>query len=448
MKKRKILATLTTAALLTATAAAMPLTVGAVGNYTSVQGTETSFDKYLVMAEGANVPNVSFRYTLAAGTAQHYSADSQTIAVYPGPSPEKIAFTGNGVTDTDQNDRSFTVSFVPSDSAVLQKDQNTSDYVKNLDAGEKYAKKTVTLDLRQVTFDEPGIYRYIISEDNTSVQGIVYDADLTRVLDVYVTDASDDSGKKLAVSQYVLHANDSTISINGTTYGSDGKVVSGEDKTGEKDGLETSDFKSQGFTNEYTTHDLTFSKKVEGNQASKDKYFAFTVDIGNAVPGTKYAVSYQDDGIDATTDGNADAQISGQPNSATTVITEDIQQPAVLTVDNDGKIRQVFYLQHGQKIAIRGLAEGTVYTITDGKEDYSPSYQTDDENDTTENRLDVASGSGLVNNVTVDFTNTRDGQIPTGVILAVSGPVILGLVVLGAIVFLIVKNKRREAEED
>ena len=48
--------------------------------------------------------------------------------------------------------------------------------------------------------------------------------------------------------------------------------------------------KDKGFTNEYATQDLTFSKTVTGNQGSREKYFQFTVKISNAVAGTKYDV--------------------------------------------------------------------------------------------------------------------------------------------------------------
>ena len=45
--------------------------------------------------------------------------------------------------------------------------------------------------------------------------------------------------------------------------------------------------KDKGFTNEYATQDLTFSKTVTGNQGSREKYSQFTVKISNAVAGTK-----------------------------------------------------------------------------------------------------------------------------------------------------------------
>ena len=67
----------------------------------------------------------------------------------------------------------------------------------------------------------------------------------------------------------------------------------------------------------------------------------------------------------------------------------------------------------------------------------------------TVEKLDVAANSdGISKDVVVDFTNTRDGILPTGVILAAAGPAILAAVVLGGMIILIVKNRKREAEEE
>ena len=452
-------------AMVASMALSMPLGASTAGtNYAAVNGSTTSFDKYLVMDEGSNVPNVSFEYTVTAGTAQNFDASGKTIAVYSGPTPENIVFSGTGITDTTTTDSKFEIGFAQADtsSAVLQANKGASDYVKNLDAGEKYAKKTATLSFANVAFTEPGIYRYVITETVGNAQGVTYDSDSTRILDVYVEDVTPTSGanagvKTLQVSQYILHATESTVTINETTYGSDGQVITG--KTTQTPGVETSDYKSQGFTNEYSSYDITFSKAVTGNQASKDKYFAFTVKIENAVAGTVYDVSYATDSSNYTTDGDADANISANPNNATTCITTAATQPATLTIGSNGTIEQVFYLQHGQKIAIRGLAKGTKYTITEAPEDYTPSaVATAGTDKNTGDATAEGSAITLTNNAMsddyikgnaiVDFTNTRTGTIPTGILLSVAAPAAVGVVVIGGIAYLLIKNKRREAEEE
>ena len=452
MDKKRISAVIASMALTASMMTVFP--ASADYKYEPVAGESTQFDKYLVMDENANVPNVSFEYTIAAGEAKTFSESGRTVAVYPGPTPEKIVITGTGITDEDAEDGKFEIDFTSEDTAKTT--AASDELVKGLDAGEKFAKKTAKLDLSAVQFTEPGIYRYVISETKGTAAGITYDEDLTRVLDVYVEDVTGEEGEpELAVTSYVLHATDAPVALSGT-YGSDGNVIQqAETETEEPVEEETpteapdDDKKSQGFTNEYTSHDLVFSKTVSGNQASKDKYFAFTLTIDGAVPGTVFDVSYEDDSNANTTDGDADKTISANPNNATTVITEAVEQPAKVTADSEGKVTQVFYLQHGQKIAVRGLAEGTKYSIDENEEDYAPSYVTDDTDDTTSAKKDVASNStGIKKDVKIDFTNTRSGNIPTGLLLSIAAPAIIGIITLAGIVFLAYRNRRRESEED
>ena len=76
------------------------------------------------------------------------------------------------------------------------------------------------------------------------------------------------------------------------------------------DGTAVAD-KTTGFVNTYPTQKLTFSKDVAGNQASRDKYFAFTLNITGVTAGNQYTVDLSD----------ADASIAANPNAATTAIT-------------------------------------------------------------------------------------------------------------------------------
>ena len=56
--------------------------------------------------------------------------------------------------------------------------------------------------------------------------------------------------------------------------------------------------------------------------------------------------------------------------------------------------------------------------------------------------------NGLTDNAYATFTNDRSGTIPTGILLSVAAPAGVGAVVIGGIAYLIVKNRRREAEEE
>ena len=325
------------------------------------------------MDKEANVPNASFTYTIEPGTAKTYSVEGKKFEVLAGVGTPSM-------TDEDTTIDGYQLVFKPTD--TLNTTLQTGDQVKDFDANKQgYAKKTSTVDFSGVTFTEPGIYRYVITETGTN-QAVTNDTNDKRYLDVYVTD---DNGE-LKVSGYILHATDSEVGM-GDSQGSDGKQT---------------DNKSQGFTNTYDTSNLTFKKEVSGNQASHDKYFEFTVEIKDAVPGTVYNVDIT--GATATSGGNA-ATIAANANKAN--VTQ-------LTVGADGKVTQKFYLQHGQYITIQGIAKDSTYTVTENKEDYKS------EAAVVEGYKDPTTGTVVSTDLNTSYLNTREGTIPTGVIMTVA----------------------------
>lgn len=380
--KRKIAMAIMAATMIMS---AVPVCAAGTNYGTTIEGTKTTtFDKYLVMDQQANVPNASFTYDVTAGTAKAYDVAGKKFQVLAGVDADKVTMAGVGTTTANR------ITYKQGDTTK----QDKNDLVKNYDKDtEKYAVKTATLDFSQVQFTEPGVYRYILTESGDN-QAITNDADLTRVVDVYVDDASavgEDGtlNKKLKIAGYVLHSNadDAPDVAAGENMGSTGNYVA---------------TKSQGFTNEYDTSDLTFRKEVKGNQASHDKYFEFTVTITGAVEGTVYDV-------DIT---NADAT-SGK-NAAT--ITENTGKENVtsLTVGKGGTVTQKFYLQHGQEVKIQGIAKDTKYDVIENKEDYksTPAGIT--------NYTDAVNGTVVSTDLKTSYLNTRDGVIPTGVIMTVA----------------------------
>lgn len=367
--KRKIAMAIMTATMIMS---AVPV-CAADNSYIGVAGESAKFDKYLVMDKEANVPNASFTYTIEPGTAKTYSVEGKKFEVLAGVGTPSM-------TDKDTTIDGYQLVFKPTD--TLNTTLQTGDQVKDFDANKQgYAKKTSTVDFSGVTFTEPGIYRYVITETGTN-QAVTNDTNDKRYLDVYVTD---DNGE-LKVSGYILHATDSEVGM-GDSQGSDGKQT---------------DNKSQGFTNTYDTSNLTFKKEVSGNQASHDKYFEFTVEIKDAVPGTVYNVDIT--GATATSGGNA-ATIAANANKAN--VTQ-------LTVGADGKVTQKFYLQHGQYITIQGIAKDSTYTVTENKEDYKS------EAAVVEGYKDPTTGTVVSTDLNTSYLNTREGTIPTGVIMTVA----------------------------
>lgn len=426
--KKNLLSKMWMTALMAATAFAgvgTPVLAAAGTNYgATIEGTKTTtFDKFLVMDKQANVPNATFTYAVTAGNAKAYDVAGKKFQVLAGVDSDKITMAGVGAADAAAN----SIVFKQGDGSDTH-DTTKDEYVKNIDAAkQKYALKTATLDFSKVQFTEPGVYRYIITESGTN-QGITNDADLTRVLDVYVNDASADVDgaftKKLTIAGYVLHSNenDEPDVAAGENFGSTGAYT---------------DKKSQGFTNSYDTSDLTLRKQVTGNQASRDKYFEFTLNIDKAQPNTKYDVVIDD--ADATSKANA-ATIDA--NAGQTNVTS-------ITTDGAGKATQKFYLQHGQQITVQGLAKDTTYAVTENTEDYKSTANTaaapvvDTKADTEAAPVD---GTIVSTDLTTGFLNTRDGVIPTGVIMAVAPFAVVTVLGGAGVVTMVMKRNNKEDE--
>lgn len=259
----------------------------------------------------------------------------------------------------------------------------------NPTAGKKYVQKSVSINFPVGTFTKPGVYRFVINETNNSLPGVTYDSNLTRYLDVFVVA---DSNNVLSVDSYVLRDAGTDIGING-------KYTSNPDE------------KSSGYINTLTQYDFDFSKTISGNQGDKNKRFNFTLNITGANPGT-YPIIAND--------------VEGNPTS--------------ITVGANGTAIGEYSLTDGSTVKVIGLNAGAVCNVTEDPVDYTATHSLDD------NSVDSGASSG---NVTLDsdhsvaFTNTRNGIIPTGIIMTIA-PFAIGICVFGAVfIFIICRKKRR-----
>ena len=192
--------------------------------------------------------------------------------------------------------------------------------------------------------------------------------------------------------------------------------------------------KTDGFTNEYSSKDLKVSKEVSGNQASRDKYFEITVTCTDVADADSYVVSIADDNDANTNDGNADA------TSGTTTATIAANQGQTNSTSVTGaqlKAGKKFYLQHGQSIVIRGLSPDASYTVTENAEDYKSAVMS---GKTNSGKIGTVAGDNKM--AEAGFTNTRNGVIPTGILLSATG-----LIVVFGIVFFAIRSKKRYEEE-
>lgn len=383
---KKLMAILMATALIMSIAA---ISASAENTYTPVNGTNTQFNKYLVVDSDTNIPAISFNFTVAPGTA--VAATSSTPAILAGvgtPSIATVTFTNGQATSTE----------APSDLTLA--------------SGKKFAVQTATVDFSGVTFTEPGVYRYVITEqETTGAKAVTYDTQAqtagskVRYLDVYVEDVNN----ALKVSSYVMHE---TTAV----------VVNTDDDS-------KADDKSSSYVNEISTKDLEFGKEVTGNQGSKDKYFLFTLNITNAQANTTYSVDLNS------------AEASPAKTDATKYDT--MTNPSSFTTDGDGKATVTFYLKDGQYIKIPGLPEGYGYTLTEDAEDYASSATISATNGKGGVAYsDPATGSNVAADIKTGFTNDRTGIIPTGVLLTIA-PFAIGILLFGALIIFIIAKRRR-----
>lgn len=225
---------------------------------------------------------------------------------------------------------------------------------------------------------------------------------------MYVTDASDG---KLVVSSYVMHDDENaTQKLKG-------------------------DNKDTNFEHLLTTSDVTLSKKVTGNQGSRDEYFKFTVNIKGADKGTKFIVDLSN--ADVTTKANG-------------VNTETHVNPSLLTAGEDGTLTQDFWIQNGQSIKIQGLGGSTGYTVTEAENAYKTNVAvTGDTTNAAENDIAAVAGKAVTDkavskDTTVAYTNNKKGSVPTGIVMPIAGATSIMLIGGAGVGYFILKNKKRE----
>ena len=380
-------------AIIMVTALIMSIAAISASAYTAVNGDNTlSFNKFLIVDSDARIPAITFEYNIAPGSA---------IAA-TGSSPAIIAGVGTPTIGS--------ATFATGESTFST--AQTGDAV-TLDSGEKYAKKTVTVDFTNVSFNQPGIYRYVITEDmtDTNNKAVSYDTQTTgtagtRYLDVYV----EDNNGVLSVAEYVMHDTAAIPNVSTT-------------------GAPAAD-KSSGFVNEITSHELSFGKEVTGNQGSKDKYFKYTLTISNAQANTTYEVDL------------SNAEAAPVKTDATKYAT--MSNSSTITTGSHGVVTEYFYLKDGQYITIKGLPEGYIYELSEDAEDYTASNGIAAVNNANSTAYSdpVVNTTGVNADIKTGFTNDRAGVIPTGVLLTIA-PFAIGILLFGALIIFIIAKRRR-----
>jgi pilin isopeptide linkage protein len=251
--------------------------------------------------------------------------------------------------------------------------------------------KTATFDFTNVEFAEVGVYRYLVSEDTTdAISAVTYD-DAVYTVDVYVT-ANADGGKD--ISAFVCKKGDSTSKTD---------II---------------------FENTWKTSDLTITKTVTGNAANKNAEFSFNLKI--PAPGEL---------LDLPAGHTVKATIKKGNTSLQTVD---------IVVGEDGTN---FTLKDGQSLYIETLPAGMIYTVTETDAKYTTTVKATVEKDgklvsetqTVNTLVDKKSVSGTISELKgneMDFTNTLEQSVATGLVLSIAPYVVVFLLAAaGAIAF-------------
>ena len=374
--------------------------------YTPVRGdAEHGFKQFLVVDDNARIPAIEFEYSIAPG---------QGIAAAEGRM-EVMAGVGSPTVGKAVYEEADVTSRAPANGVTLNGSQ-------------KYSVKTVNVDFSGVSFSEPGIYRYIITMTSADQQAVDYDVQKgvqatakKRVLDVYVID---DDGT-LKVDSYALHELENEVPAG--SEGGSSSVSAEHEKLADK---------SEGFVNIYATQDLGFGKEVTGNQGSKDKYFTFTLKITNAAPNTTYFADL------SLAEGESGGGIAFRGSRGA-------GDPGEFATDGNGTATVNYHLCDGQYVLVKGLPRGCSYVLTEDKEDYvSAEGISADLSWNGDPFTDPVSGTIASSDIMTGFTNTRNGIVPTGVMMAAAPAA--GVFVLGGAGFaaVLALKRKRDGEDE
>ena len=441
MKNKKIAAAAAALGLAAMSLAAVPMNVGAQ-NYKpedQAQGGTTVIDKYLVLDSLATVPNVNFKFTITPGEALPDGING--IPCYAGKEGAKF------VADEEQNvtvsENTATVGFVSTDSTTPEKSVNTKTVVfktPDNDSDEKFASKSLTVSFEGIKFDEPGIYRYIITEQVPTDGGVSIPKGHELKYTLFVTVEDNDGKLVVANKKYVLQeGTDAPVIIEKNV------TDDSSNPTGEK--VKVNSKKRSGLTNWYTTHDLKFNKLVKGNQGSRDKYFKFTVKLKNpegedaltmtdSRKSDRYIVKGSFDPVPAAnsaTNSGYTTIAEGADSTPMKIANSEELKPMTDGAETHSYITyeqlltgKDFYLHSGQNIEIYGIPEGLGYEVLEYNEDYTPTVEIHsgadlDSSAQANEGHNKVTDSKLTNTARLTFTNTRGGIIPTGILMTVAG---------------------------
>lgn len=362
-------------------------------NAAAVSKTEATVDVILYKRAKVYAPNTTFDFTVTNLTADEAKVTNKGDDLTP---PFKDALKEgikavNDVTITG-GVTAANITFSPTDDANKLNDTSIT--------------KTLKFTLDPSKFTAVGTYRYKVEQTKGAYEGITYDEDNVKYLDVTVA-VDETNGKSYIESAQLISYKSGESKKSGffvNTYGVKNPVTPGTEP--DPDGK---------------VNDLVISKKVTGNFGDRTEKFAFTITISGAKDENYYL-----------------EKLTGDPGiSKQTIISKG--ETVTIKLSND------------ESVKIYGLTEGDTYTIKELEAtDYNTTFKTtvtgSDKAAVDGTGKDVKDGKidagNKLQTQEVAFTNDRT-KTPTGFALSY-GPYALMVVLAGAVAFVLFRKRRAE----
>ena len=345
MKKHRFRKIIT---VLTAIAMVFAMNATAFADYgAGVAGGTTTLNKYLVIDADASVPAIpanTFKFSVAAGSGNATLGDGE-LPVTAGVAPGSVTVTHAAFT-----------------SGQAATNENAKKALGDSTTTKKAAVQPVTVDFSGVAFRAPGVFRYVITEGNTTAPySKVANKDKITV-DVYVeNDPAATATNGLKITKYAAYRGEVTANPK--------KVGGDAGNAGEK-----ADF----FSNQLATCDLKVTKDIQGNQANLDDKFGFTIKLYGVGSGNEVNVK------SSTGEGAATKYVADASGDVTITVT----------------------LGDDKYIELTGIPAGVEYTIEETQANQN-GYVTTGE---------IKNKKVLSSNTEETVLNTKQGNIPTGII--------------------------------
>lgn len=256
---------------------------------------------------------------------------------------------------------------------------------------------------------EPGVYHYVLSEkipvDSDKYPGVTYDASKYHI---YVFALEESSGRTYTYIAYK-------------------EAADGVKETTKTDELSfTNDYGAD--TTEDSTHDVTITKKLSGNQASAGDDFEFKITIAPDHVGEKFNVEYSETSNGAVTSATIDTATDPK---------------GTYTIKGSGYIK-ITGLTNGDKITVdegdySGKGYTTTYSVADGSENNVNGFKVT----SVEDKADYAEFWVTGDGAQIEVTNARDAITPTGIAMTFA-PYAVMVAFAGVFAVMFLRKKRED----